>query len=179
MNKKLINFFSLAFCILVLNTCALFGTNFNEDMDNMFEDIDFTDQKAQFVFPVQKPVIISRDYGWRRSLLSDDKEIFHTGIDLRADIGTPVMAALTGVILAEGFNNYHGNYIIIEHHDGKYKSLYAHLSIICVGQGDKVLYGDKIGEVGVSGFSAGPHLHFAIYNQNGLAVDPLSLIKGY
>ena len=73
-----------------------------------------------------------------------------------------------------GNNKVYGKFIVLEH-AGAYESLYAHLSAILVKQGDRVQQGEKIGEVGSTGESTGPHLHFAVH-KNKRAVNPLDLL---
>jgi murein DD-endopeptidase MepM/ murein hydrolase activator NlpD len=101
---------------------------------------------------------------------------FHSGIDLRANTGTTVMAALDGTVSVTGENWLYGRHIIISHGNG-YKTIYAHLNTISVKQGDKVASGRKIGESGNTGHSTGPHLHFGIYDKNNRLVNPLELLN--
>jgi len=127
-----------------------------------------------FIYPVASRFVTSH-YGMRRDPISGEMS-FHTGIDLRADIGTTVMAALDGVISVTGENWLHGKHIIMSHDNG-YKTLYAHLNSFSVKQGDRVARGRKIGEAGNTGYSTGPHLHFGIYDKNSKLVNPLELIR--
>jgi murein DD-endopeptidase MepM/ murein hydrolase activator NlpD len=96
-------------------------------------------------------------------------------VDLAAPLGAPVKAALDGRISSVGFNSVYGKYIIISH-SGGYQTMYAHLSVVSVRQGAYAYQNTKIGEVGSTGYSTGPHLHFAIY-KNGRAVNPLELLS--
>jgi murein DD-endopeptidase MepM/ murein hydrolase activator NlpD len=100
---------------------------------------------------------------------------FHTGLDIRANTGTTVMAAMDGTVSVTNENWVYGKYVILSHPNG-YKTLYAHLSAISVKQGDKVSQGRKIGESGNTGYSTGPHLHFGIYDKNNKLIDPLDLL---
>ena len=84
-------------------------------------------------------------------------------------------AALGGTVTSAGFNNVYGNYIIITHHSG-YKTLYGHLSAILVTRGQYVDTNTRIGRVGSTGMSTGPHLHFTVY-KFGKTVNPLGLWK--
>lgn len=99
----------------------------------------------------------------------------HTGIDMACPTGTPILSSLSGTIAYTGYSNIYGNYVIINHFDG-YQTLYAHMSKILCKKGDYVNQGTKIGLVGSTGYSTGPHLHFSVY-KNGNLVDPLTLIK--
>jgi len=87
----------------------------------------------------------------------------HNGIDIAAPTGTAVFATSSGRVVSVGFNNNsYGKWIVIEHSDGYY-SLYGHLSAQSVSNGQSVTRGQRIGSIGSTGFSSGPHLHFTIY----------------
>jgi murein DD-endopeptidase MepM/ murein hydrolase activator NlpD len=101
---------------------------------------------------------------------------FHRGVDLAAPSGTPVKAAKGGVVSEVDFNTVYGNYVIIRHTNNM-QSLYGHLSRTLVAKEDAVLQGQTIGEVGTTGQSTGPHLHFEI-RSGDTARNPTDLIKG-
>jgi murein DD-endopeptidase MepM/ murein hydrolase activator NlpD len=84
----------------------------------------------------------------------------HTGLDFAAPAGTPVFSALAGTVVEAGYDGAYGNRIIVKH-DGV-KTMYAHLSSASVDAGEKVLRGQRIGAVGSTGNSTGPHLHFEV-----------------
>ncbi len=94
----------------------------------------------------------------------------HNGIDIDGDTGDPVRAALVGEVIIAGWRNGFGNTVVLNHYDG-YTTLYAHLSKILVSKGTEVDHGDLIGEVGSTGWSTGPHLHFEV-RLNGKALNP-------
>ena len=97
---------------------------------------------------------------------------FHTGIDIAAPLGTPVMAAADGLVVAVGHTSVgYGNYVIIDH-GGGIQTLYGHLLTTNVTVGTKVLRGQEIGEEGSTGFSTGPHVHFELRKDNQV-VDPM------
>ncbi|MCL2721173.1 MAG: M23 family metallopeptidase [Treponema sp.] len=127
-----------------------------------------------FMFPLQGRFITS-GYGMRKDPISGVLQ-FHAGVDFRANIGTTVMASLDGTVSVVGENWLYGKYIIISHSNG-YKTLYGHLNSFSVRQGDRVARGRKIGEVGNTGYSTGPHLHFGIYDKNNRLVNPLDLLN--
>ncbi len=102
--------------------------------------------------------VLTSSYGQRISPITG-KEKFHQGVDLAAPIGTPVLAARGGLVEITGTDEVYGNYIVLKH-DNNTQSLYAHLSSIDVKQGMHVEKGNKIGKVGTTGWSTGPHLHF-------------------
>ena len=99
----------------------------------------------------------------------------HTGQDFASKIGNPVYATGDGTVEKVDFKHSgYGNEVVIDHGFG-YKSRYAHLNIINVGVGQAVHRGDKIGEVGKSGKSTGPHLHYEVLYK-GDAVNPMSFM---
>lgn len=95
----------------------------------------------------------------------------HKGIDLAADLGTPIEAALDGTVYFSGVAGGYGNVVMIDHGDN-IETVYAHCSTLKVSNGEKVTKGQVIAEVGSTGDSTGPHLHFEI-KVNGNQVDPL------
>lgn len=99
----------------------------------------------------------------------------HTGIDMACATGTPIVATASGYISYSGTSPVYGYYVIINHGNG-YQSLYGHMSKIIAKKGQWVSQGTRIGLVGSTGYSTGPHLHFTVF-KNGKLVDPLSLIK--
>jgi murein DD-endopeptidase MepM/ murein hydrolase activator NlpD len=125
-----------------------------------------------FIYPVRGR--ISSPYGWRNDPISGVRR-FHAALDLAISLGTPVKAAMDGRVSSVGVNSVYGKYIILSH-SGGYQTLYAHLDIHSVKQGAYVVQGNKIGEVGTTGYSTGPHLHFALF-KNGKAVNPLEYIN--
>ncbi|MDR2602791.1 MAG: M23 family metallopeptidase [Spirochaetaceae bacterium] len=126
-----------------------------------------------FTFPLKTYSITSR-YGIRVSPING-KTMMHKGLDLAAPLGAPVYAVRAGAVVFSGENAIYGNYVIIAHDDG-WTSLYGHLSKIRAIQGDKVAAGNVIGEVGSTGLSTGPHLHFEL-SQDGKSKDPAFLLK--
>lgn len=99
----------------------------------------------------------------------------HTGVDFAATTGTPIHATADGVINFAGVESGYGNVVIIKH-DGKYSTLYAHMSRIAPGsrKGNKVSQGDVIGYVGMTGWATGPHLHYE-FRVDNQPRDPLSV----
>lgn len=100
----------------------------------------------------------------------------HTGTDIAGETGSPIKAADNGVVVtAEYQDNGYGNIIIIDHNNG-FVTYYAHLNKIDVKEGDTVEKGSVIGELGNTGFSTGPHLHFEV-RENGTPVDPGNFLE--
>ncbi|GHV90101.1 hypothetical protein AGMMS50268_06040 [Spirochaetia bacterium] len=126
-----------------------------------------------FIWPISG--YITSPYGRRRSPITGAVH-FHAGIDIAGvPIGTPVRAAMSGRVTAAGWDDAYGNYVVVTHHSG-YRTLYAHLNIIRVTSGTYVSTGERLGDVGSTGQSTGPHLHFTVY-KNGVTVSPRSLMK--
>lgn len=99
----------------------------------------------------------------------------HEGIDMAAPVGTPIYATGDGTVIFAGRQNGYGNVIKIQHALGT-ETRYGHLSRINVRAGQKVSRGSRIGDMGNTGRSTGPHLHYEV-RVNGKAVNPLSFIK--
>ncbi len=128
----------------------------------------------RFIFPLAVPAPITSVFGWRVHPITGDRR-FHSGIDLGAPMGTPVLAAYTGkVALADSLNGY-GLAIILSHNNDTQETLYGHLSEIFVKPGQVVAQGAVIGQVGSTGLSTGPHLHFELRQMTPdgwQAIDP-------
>jgi murein DD-endopeptidase MepM/ murein hydrolase activator NlpD len=126
------------------------------------------------IFPLAIPVDITSVFGWRAHPITG-KWSFHSGTDLGAPMGTPVLAAYSGqVSLAEVMGGY-GLSVLLDHSRGSHETRYAHLSEVFVKPGQWVRQGTVIGLVGSTGNSTGPHLHFeALQSVQGslMAVDP-------
>ena len=97
---------------------------------------------------------------------------FHNGMDFSANIGTPVYATGDGVIKKAGWQSGYGKIIIVSHGFG-YETWYAHLNKYNVRVGQKVVRGEVIGEVGNTGKSTGPHLHYEVHVK-GKVVNPVN-----
>jgi murein DD-endopeptidase MepM/ murein hydrolase activator NlpD len=126
-----------------------------------------------FMYPV-KGARLSSPFGWRNDPISGVRR-HHAAVDLSAPQGTPVRAAMEGKVSTASYDRTYGNFIILTH-PGGYQSLYAHLYTISIKKGDQVAQGAQIGTVGNTGYSTGPHLHFAIF-RNSRAVNPLDFLN--
>jgi murein DD-endopeptidase MepM/ murein hydrolase activator NlpD len=124
-----------------------------------------------FIYPIRGR--LTSPFGWRNDPISGARR-YHSAIDLAAPTGTPIKAAMDGRISTVGLSSVYGKYIIISH-SGGLQTWYAHMSATSATQGAYVRQGAKIGEVGSTGYSTGPHLHFAVF-KNGKAVNPLELL---
>ncbi len=108
-------------------------------------------------------------FGYRISPFTGHKQ-FHEGLDIANRVGTPVIAPANGVVAFAGRKDGFGNLIIIDHGHG-ITTRYGHLSKILVKVGQHVKRGEKIGEIGNTGRSTGPHLHYEVH-VNGVPVNP-------
>ena len=125
-----------------------------------------------FKSPIHGRYRITSRYGWRRDPFTK-KRSFHNGIDLATYLGAPIYAALPGTVAATGYSNVYGNYVIIRHHSG-YQTLYGHMNTILTSRGKYVTAQSKIGTVGTTGRSTGPHVHFTVY-KNGATINPTAV----
>ena len=127
-----------------------------------------------FRMPIAAKFRWSSPYGYRIDPIAGVKS-FHTGTDMACPTGTPILAAMSGKVTTTGINRVYGNYVIIDHGNG-YQTLYAHMSKIIASKGQWVSQGTRIGLVGSTGYSTGPHLHFTVYKK-GKLVDPMTVLK--
>jgi len=126
-----------------------------------------------FIWPINGAITSS--YGSRIDPFNSSRRQFHTGIDIRGSMGTPIKAAMSGRVSQTGYDTVLGNFVVISHHSG-YRTLYGHMSVIRTRTGAYVATGERIGDVGTTGLSTGPHLHFTVY-KNGVTVNPRALIR--
>ncbi|HFD6464917.1 phage tail tip lysozyme [Enterococcus hirae] len=137
--------------------------NYAQSWYNKLHGLTSPEPGGNFICPIQKPVTVTSECGWRTSPINGVQE-FHNGIDLvNGNPNTPIFAALDGEVVQAGANYYdwYGNYVVIKHNNGKWTG-YAHLSRIDVSVGQKVQKGAQIGLMGTTGPSTGEHLHFQI-----------------
>lgn len=113
------------------------------------------------LFPLPAPAPITSGYGWRIHPIGGDQR-FHSGVDIGAPEGTPVIAAYSGKVATADTLGGYGLAVVLEHNKGAQDTLYGHLSEILVRPGDEVAQGAVIGRVGSTGLSTGPHLHFEL-----------------
>ncbi|MFD1772668.1 M23 family metallopeptidase [Paenibacillus rhizophilus] len=130
-------------------------------------------QMHSFLWPTSSRTV-SSSFGYRTDPFKGSSS-FHAGIDIAAQTGDFIFAAQSGTILAAEWSAARGNYIVIDHGNGLQTS-YMHLSSSAVSAGDKVVKGQRIGQVGSTGRSTGPHLHFQVSKQNK-TVNPLSYVQ--
>ncbi len=117
---------------------------------------------------------VSSGYGMRFHPVSGGVKP-HLGVDFAAPTGTPVRAVGDGVVEFAGSQRGYGNLVVLNHRGGQ-STAYAHLNRIHVRKGQRVEQGVLVGEVGSTGVSTGPHLHFE-FRDNGVHKDPLTLAR--
>ena len=130
------------------------------------------DRLARKTVPTTMPVAAgyySSNYGYRLDPITG-RSSFHTGVDIIAAPGTAVVAAAGGVVSSSGFMAEYGNVVEINHDNGLL-SRYAHLSKSLVKVGDVVMKGQLIAQVGTTGRTTGPHLHFEV-REKGIPLNP-------
>ncbi|MEG4486029.1 peptidoglycan DD-metalloendopeptidase family protein [Microcoleus sp. D2_18a_B4] len=122
---------------------------------------------SRFIWPSKG--VLTSGYGWRWGRM-------HRGIDIAGPIGTPIVAASDGVVTYAQWNDGGYGYLVeITHPDGT-ETVYAHNSRILVQKGQRVAQGEQISEMGSTGFSTGPHLHFEIHPAGQGAINPMALL---
>jgi len=131
--------------------------------------------KFQWPLPAKNNVVTCV-YGMRTHPITGVYKL-HTGVDLRASSGTSIYAANSGKVITSTYSTAYGNYVVIDH-GGGVATLYAHMTKRLVKVGDSVKQGAKIGTVGSTGYSTGPHLHFEII-KDGDYIDPVSQYSGF
>jgi murein DD-endopeptidase MepM/ murein hydrolase activator NlpD len=142
------------------------------DKLGVLDSLLLDDRLTRKTIPTTMPVAMgyySSNFGYRVDPFTG-KQAFHTGVDLIAPPGTPVMAAAGGVVAQVGFNSEYGNMVDVDHDNGL-TSRYAHLSRSLVRVGDVVMKGQNIALVGSTGRATGPHLHFEV-REKGIPLNP-------
>lgn len=127
-----------------------------------------------FAWPLTGTPRITSRFGWRAISVAGNR--YHAGLDLGAAPGTPVLASRAGTVVRSGWIGAYGYVVYLEHADG-FATRYAHLSRIDVSAGASVERGQRIGAVGSTGASTGPHLHLEV-RLDGRALDPLEVLPG-
>lgn len=127
-----------------------------------------------FTWPLPQSFTITSQFGYRTDPFTGEIS-YHSGTDIAAPYGTPVLAAAGGTVTVanatDTWGGSYGYYVKIQH-DGTFDTLYAHCSGICVTPGQQVQQGEVIGYVGSTGNSTGNHLHFAVW-ENGQRTDAM------
>lgn len=145
--------------------------NYDKLMKEIEKQMDFAESK-----PDLKPYKgnLTSYFGYRQNPVTGAYTM-HDGIDISGDVGDPIVASGSGIVTYAGWNDNYGKMIIITHGYG-YETVYAHNSKILVKKGDTVKKGQIISELGNTGRSTGPHLHFEIH-KNNQKINPTKLIN--
>jgi murein DD-endopeptidase MepM/ murein hydrolase activator NlpD len=142
------------------------------DLMTVMESRLFDQKIKKLMVPTQLPVaggILGSPFGWRIDPLNG-RSALHTGLDFPSPPGTPIVAAAGGIVVTQEYHPEYGNMVEIDHGNDLI-TRYAHASKVLVKKGDLVKRGQKIAEVGTTGRSTGPHLHFEVLVQ-GVFQDP-------
>jgi murein DD-endopeptidase MepM/ murein hydrolase activator NlpD len=142
------------------------------DLLTVMESRLFDQRIKKLMLPTEPPVelaALGSSFGWRIDPFTG-RSALHTGLDFQADTGTPIMAAAGGVVVVAEPHPAYGNMVEVEH-GSDLITRYAHASRLLVKKGDLVKRGQKIAEVGSTGRSTGPHLHFEVLVQ-GVPQNP-------
>jgi len=152
-------------------------TNQRVDLMTVMESRLFDQKIKQLMVPTQEPVIgglLGSAFGWRIDPLNG-RSALHTGLDFPSEPGTPILAAAGGVVVTQEYHSAYGNMVEVDH-GNDLVTRYAHASKVLVKKGDVVKRGQKIAEVGTTGRSTGPHLHFEVLVQ-GVFQDPQKFLN--
>jgi murein DD-endopeptidase MepM/ murein hydrolase activator NlpD len=159
-----------------LSELNMLATQRSDAMTAM-ESALFDRKVKQMMVPTQLPVLgvhTGSSFGWRIDPITG-RSALHTGLDFPTPVGTPIYAAAGGIVVTQEFHYQYGNMIEIDHGNNLI-SRYAHTSKVFVKKGDLIKRGQKIAEVGTTGRSTGPHLHFEVLVQ-GVPQDPQKFLN--
>lgn len=126
--------------------------------------------------PLQQDFLLTSNFGVRSDPLTHLPSM-HEGIDFVAPVGTPVLATAAGQVLQARFNGAYGNMVDVAHAEG-FVTRYAHLQTILVQPGQHLRAGDRLGLLGNTGRSTGPHLHYEVLYR-GQAMHPIQAVKAW
>ena len=161
--------------------------SFNQEMVNFESQLNLkinpnsvpTPSPGILLWPLDIGKIIITQYFGNTAFAKANPQVYdgmgHNGVDIAASIGTPVLAAMEGIVQGTGNtdltcpNASWGKWVLIQHPNGL-STLYAHLSIIKATTGESVQTGDVIGYSGETGYATGPHLHFTVYASEGVQI---------
>ena len=135
---------------------------------------DLVISESGFCWPTPGYTKITSSYGYRIHPITGSLK-FHSGVDIGARCGSPIVAAADGTVTISVYSNSYGNYVEVDH-GGGIRTRYAHMSRRLCQVGDTVAQGETIGLVGSTGNSTGNHLHFEL-RIRGTTYDPMQYFK--
>ena len=147
------------------------------DLMTVMESRLFDQKIKKLMVPTQEPVAggnLGSAFGWRIDPMNG-RSALHTGLDFPSDTGTPILAAAGGVVVTQEYHLAYGNMVEVDH-GNDLVTRYAHASKVLIKKGDLVKRGQKIAEVGSTGRSTGPHLHFEVL-VDGIYQDPQKFLR--
>ncbi|HWK68346.1 MAG TPA: M23 family metallopeptidase [Rhizobiaceae bacterium] len=161
--------------LVAIDAASMFDTKVKE-LDEALKHLEAMKKGAR-KFPIANPAPghgVSSGFGVRRDPLIG-MPAMHAGLDFRAPSGSPALVTAPGTVTKAGWNGGYGRMVEVDHGNG-FSTRYGHLSKIRVKVGQKLSIGNTVGDVGSSGRSTGPHLHYEI-RREGNAVDPVRFLK--
>jgi murein DD-endopeptidase MepM/ murein hydrolase activator NlpD len=147
------------------------------DVMVLIESRLFDQKMKKMLIPTQHPLIggnLGSHFGWRVDPLTG-RSALHEGLDFQAAPGTAIVAAANGTVVTQEYHHAYGNMVEVDHGNDLI-TRYAHSSRVFVKKGDFVKRGQKIAEVGTTGRSTGPHLHFEVLMRS-VPQDPLRFLN--
>lgn len=155
----------------LLRQVSIQDTTFSRFSQHVFSQYDRWAQRPS-IWPVRGRITSSYGYRYHPFLRQN---VFHDGIDIAGKIWTPIFATADGICKYSGNNGNYGLTVKINHREGTYETIYAHLQKAAVVEGEVVKRGDLIGYLGNTGRSTGPHVHYEV-RKFGRAVSPMDFI---
>jgi len=179
LNSKVKILSGITAVIITIFICSIYHSSSSMDVSKTYSE-------ENIIYYNKEPKLSRAGYINMKSFSMPAKGVFtskfgvrwgkmHNGVDIGAPAGTNIIAACAGTVEFAGWEQGYGNVVKIDHGNGL-KTVYGHCKSIYVKKGQKVTKDEKIGEVGSTGNSTGPHLHFEI-RVNGTPEDPLNHIK--
>lgn len=147
--------------------------NFKDIVPNAKKTLGITEDNSDISFIMPVDGVVTSPFGERVHPVFNTVKM-HTGIDIAGEIGTPIKSSTDGRVKEVGEDSDNGKFVRIE--SGNYEIVYAHCYKTLVKQGQKVKQGDIIAEVGDTGITSGPNLHFEIH-ENNQPIDPISKLN--
>ncbi|MDB9312083.1 M23 family metallopeptidase [Spirulina sp. CS-785/01] len=154
----------ISFGVVASAIAIPFNQQINRTVDTPATEVNSRSSHSSFLWPASGQI----SQGFHR---------YHEGLDIAGPVGTPILASKGGTVVAAGWDDWGlGNAIMLQHPDGT-RTVYGHNQTLLVGEGEQVQQGQIIAEMGNTGNSTGPHLHFEVYLAGDRAIDPLQVLS--